>query len=469
MLAYMVVTIFFVSPVSAKVIRLDDLQNFLLMGSVGSSGGDGSGCDGMNGEYSTPPPGKNCTYNSVSKCYEDCKCSESLFPFDAADCVEPVFKPGGSVCQEDDGTIYYGSCECGEEMVKDAPSQDHTSAFVTGEGSTITPRQGSPLTCYNPADYFCKEDYPQISIGDVDISASIQKSESKTEIQAKSEPVIYTAITNYPFNSHKDTEHFKACAFSIKEFFEGIKSTNSNNMKCAKMVSKTTKYLNKTYYYYDGTCSENVGCSPSSVGVCVAIAADIENEYDPETNKVLPKKTLCNYVSGCNTGIISDLTADRGEVLCLVEGGVSGVNTTSMVNGVLVEPTVKATPASSLAGVESSYYNSGLSKACIRVTGCADDYEEYKFESVTTSGEDYSTYLNHLKNPPSVNTTIYTVQGHRSDVSRSNKYGYIICTKKTGCRINENSVSTNKIVCNYNTARASWKKFMNSIKGSCVE
>ncbi len=284
------VIVSFAYPVSAKVIHLNDLTNFLFMGSedVNMKGsGDGSSCSSASGEYSVPPEGRSCAYDSDKKCYVNCMCDASKFNYTATNLDTTFFKPAGETCKDNNGN-YYDELTCNTDNfvvpVSDAPNTNYFSYTEKVSGST---------RCYDLKDATCKAGGQIDNVTSSTVTGSLSTGWNAT-VTVSDEPLVYTAKANVP----SATSGLIFCATGIKEVYGGygyIGSAPANPPKCALTTTTTAvHYPSDTYTFYNGECSNSGSCVTS--GVCVRSTEGEDFNYwaaGPMSGK------KCTYALSC--------------------------------------------------------------------------------------------------------------------------------------------------------------------------
>ena len=104
------------SPVSAGIVNLYELKNFLYFGSTNLGAPSESPSCGLGEVAEKPDPNMNCNQRTVSKgdvsitCYSNCSCNTSVYKYDDSNCPSAQkFVLGGDVCGGK-----YNSCGCSD-------------------------------------------------------------------------------------------------------------------------------------------------------------------------------------------------------------------------------------------------------------------------------------------------------------------------------------------------------------------
>ena len=251
---YVVIAISFASPLQAKVIHLHDMQNtkFMSSGSFGKGITDGSVkyCDPGQKQYNTRPEGKMCettTLKGGTKCLVNCVCRPDIYPYSAEECQGEGFKElsGNKTCTNDtDKKTKYSACGCADNFINIKGVEEYRRYFDVEDGRKVI-GPDDKLTCFDPSKFTCKAGYKSVSASEIK-SQNFSSGSITGTITMKNEPVIY--------NAAKVGD--KICVIGWKGFKEGV-MTAKPSTECAEYETKTTKYFDKTYYYYTGCKTGN--------------------------------------------------------------------------------------------------------------------------------------------------------------------------------------------------------------------
>ena len=447
-LAYTAIAISFASPVSAEFIHLYRVNFDLTKDKVlKMTDHDGKGgivdanytCDSSKGEYSTKPQNATCTqkgYPGGTRCYVDCSCSTSSYPYSAADCIGN-FVPSGDTCSDGNQT-YYAQCSCADGLTNVAPTAAVYGAFNVPDPAEITSTSGNKLQCYNPKAYTCKNETNNFPMSE---SAGFVTDTSDYEavIKSTSEPIYYNVVSNLVLGKISDPD-FKLCAVGVSNTLpKGVfLKESTNNKRCATYVTRTAAhYPNTTYYYYDGNCKQNNECTTptGNDAVCSITTSESFDWYDYANQE--NRNGLCSYVSGCRIG--DPATGSRG--ICVATDDVSSIDGAFRL---------------------TSYQVPGDTTVCVNITDCNYPYGLVEITTTLDPG-DYDSATSWAQQD--INTgTIFDVKSINSGVSSIGNYGYAVCRQATSCMEN---LPDGKFVCEYTTATANWQKLLASSSSNC--
>lgn len=425
----------FASPASAKVINLYDLRNFLYPGSTCMGKGcKGTGvyeCNAQDFTYSAKPAGMDCdlnTFDGGTKCYSNCRCSESQFPF-TSDCGGTNFvapTADSAKCTDRTGT-YYASCSCASGMLESI-SGDYLTYFNTDEASaTLSSRSSKTLTCYDRSKFTCKSAYRELPRSEVDAVDEITVTDAV--VQSLVEPVNYSVATNLPIVANQGSSRLKMCVKGVAGLSDVVMASAPTATKCAEYTSAAAKhYPSKVYYYYTGNCN-STGLCRTTTQDCVNYSSETFDTYNISTNTT--GNGSCRFITGCQT------TGWNGSHFCTwSEAGTANVPTG-----------LKYTVVSD---------DSGAHPDCIKVTGCDTNAGYTKVGH--GSAVDGTSLTTSLESSKEDDTTVYDVALVSNLVDEDNDlHDYIMCRMAKGCKTTN---SSGLALCDMNTAWGGWLKCM---------
>ena len=372
--------------------------------------GKGSSCSAASGQYSIPPEGRSCTYDSNLKCYVNCRCDAARFNYTAANLDTTFFKPGGETCKDDIG-VYYDELACNTDNyvvpVSAAPGTNYFSYIEKVSGST---------RCYDLKSAVCKAGGQIDKATTYTVTGSLSAGWNAT-VKVSDEPLVYNAKANVPSN----VSGLIFCATGIKEVYGGygyIGSAPANPPKCALTTTTTAvHYPSAAYTFYNGECSSSGSCVAS--GVCVRSAEGEAFNYwaaGPMSGK------KCKYALSCLEG------ADLGCYGNTRPSGMTGYK-------------IMSASVTTASGNQTCYYIDTVNTANLCDT--ANGYSLYEGDASKANADETYTYT----------VQAQTIGGR----------GFI-CRTPSGCVVGDGS----KTIINANDCVGeTWAQFLNYFNPAC--
>lgn len=313
-IAIIVLTMILASPAYSYVVNITEYRKDVInvdthtkskvneCTGIGCTGFKTATCDNAQNEYDDPQFNAVCekfTKFGEETCYK-CYCADK-YQFTESQCTSEGFAKGADYCTLGDKK-YYETCNCNSTQ-KYMPLEDfagNVSTNFTYTSKSQTGVKGLTRTCLKYDSFTCKTG---TKMTNTKLSIKTQGSGSSTfTVSDDSSLITYKGNLN---TKTYDVTYSTVCVTGVSAYAAPLYSSSpSSQNACAVVKTGKPNYVDGTYYYFDGSCSETAPCIGTNTADCTTILSPSVAWYSTSTLK--EGGTIdCKKVTGCSAGMVT--------------------------------------------------------------------------------------------------------------------------------------------------------------------
>ena len=423
-IAIIVLTMILASPAYSEIVNITEYRKDIIdvdthtkskgnkCEGIGCTGFKTATCDNAQNEYDDPQFNAVCkkfTKFEEKKCYK-CYCADK-YQFTESQCTSEGFAKGADYCTL--GTKnYYATCNCNSTQ-KYLPSEDfagNVGTNFTYTSKSQTGVKGLTRTCLDYTSFKCKTGGTKMT--NTNLSIKTQGSGSTTfTVSDDSSLITYKGNLN---TKTYNVTYSTVCVTGVSAYTAPLYATSpSSQNACAVVKTGSPNYVDGTYYYFDGSCSETAPCIGTNTADCATISSPAVSWYNTSTLK--EGGTIdCKKVTGCSTGMV---TSGSTKYICVgTYAEMTGMDITKISTGGFNCGKLTGCDTSDGYTAFGSMSNTAYASA---MSGRSYGETAVSSTNLNASGIIYDSRIKTTKVPPAI--------------KESERVDYLICRKPIGC------------------------------------